>query len=96
MITERYLPLHSRLDAMQVEFARCSQRCPQLRSAHRRQAASLAAGLACFGMEDVALQHKCGFVHAMWHCLACYAVSSANALIQHKELQPELHQGAII
>lgn len=81
---------------MQVEFARCSQRCPQLRAAHRRQAASLAAGLACFGMEDVALQHKCGFVHAMWHCLACYAVSSANALIQHKEVQTELHPGAIL
>ncbi|DBB00126.1 hypothetical protein WJX77_004254 [Trebouxia sp. C0004] len=76
----------------QVEFARCSQKCPTLRSAHRRQAASLAAGLACFGLEDVAMQHNMGFVHAMWHCLACYAVSSANALIKHKEC--ELHNFA--
>jgi len=63
-----------------------------LRSAHRRQAASLAAGLACFGLEDVAMQHNMGLVHAMWHCLACYAVSSANALIKHKEC--ELHNFA--
>lgn len=76
----------------QVEFARCSQKCPMLRSAHRRQAASLAAGLVCFGLEDVAMQHNMSFVHAVWHCLACYAVSSANALIKHKEC--ELHNFA--
>lgn len=72
---------------VQVEFAKCSQRCPALRSAHRRQAASLVAGLACFGLEDVAMKHNMGFVHAMWHCLACYVVSSANFLIKHKECE---------
>ena len=72
---------------LQVEFAKCSQRCPQLRTVHRRQAVSLAAGLTCFGLEDMALQRNMGFVHALWHCLACHAVSSANALIKHKELQ---------
>lgn len=71
----------------QVEFAKCSQRCPALRSAHRRQAASLVAGLACFGLEDAAMKHNMGFVHAMWHCLACYVVSSANFLIKHKECE---------
>ena len=38
------------------------------------------------------MQHNMSFVHAVWHCLACYAVSSANALIKHKEC--ELHNFA--
>ena len=72
---------------LQFEYAKCSTKCPQLRSAHRRQAVTLAAGMACFGLEDMAIDRDIGFVHAMWHCLACYAVSSVNALISYKERQ---------
>lgn len=70
---------------VQAEFVRGAQRTPALKSAFRRQAASLTAGLACFGLEDAAMEHGVGWTHALWHSLAGYAVSSVNALIQHQE-----------
>lgn len=64
---------------------RGAQSVPSLKPAFRRQATSLAAGLACFGLEDAAMERGLGCTHALWHCLAGYAVSSVNALIQHQE-----------
>ena len=39
-------------------------------------------GAACFAAEDVALQHQIGCVHALWHCLAAYAVASSRELLR--------------
>ena len=71
--------------AVQVEFVRGAQQSEALKPAFKRQAASLVVGLACFGLEDVAMERGVGCTHALWHCLAGYAVSSVNALIQHHE-----------
>lgn len=71
--------------AVQVEFVRGAQQSAALKPAFKKQAASLAVGLACFGLEDAAMERGVGCTHALWHCLAGYAVSSVNALIQHHE-----------
>lgn len=71
----------------QVEFAHQALQFSALKPAFKRQAVSLAAGLTCFGLEDSALDRGVGCTHALWHCLAGYAVSSVNALIQYHESQ---------
>lgn len=64
-----------------------AERGAALRRAHRRHLALGGLGVACFALEDVARdQLACGFVHAAWHCLACYGVAGVNALLRDSEL----------
>jgi hypothetical protein len=46
-----------------------------------------AAGLTCFGLEDVAA--GCGWppiLHSLWHCLSALAVGCTNCLLHHLEV----------
>ena len=74
-----------RLFAPQMEFARTALRDRALRRVYGRHAAVGGLGLACFALEDVAISRGFHFVHSMWHLQACYAVASANALMQQRE-----------
>ena len=71
----------------QVAFARQALADPSLRSQYRRHAAIGGFGLGCFMLEDVAVAHGHSFVHSLWHLHSCYAVASANALMQRRELE---------
>ena len=73
--------------AMEVEFARQAWRDPALRSAYSKHAMVGAVGIACFSLENRAVAMNIDCVHSLWHCLACYAVASTNALMAKREAQ---------
>lgn len=50
-----------------------------------QHAACLTGGMACFALEDVALEHGCNVVHAAWHLLACAALWQTGELLAMRE-----------
>eukprot|EP00891_Asterochloris_glomerata_P002785 jgi/Astpho2/2785/Aster-x1097 len=76
-----------------AEFLRSGKASPAVLKAHRQSAASLAAGLAAFQLEDAALARDFHLVHALWHTLSMVAIGKSGVLIQFKE---EQHQVAML
>ena len=72
---------------LQAEFFRCARASPAVQTAHRQSAASLAAGLAAFQLEDAALARNFHLVHALWHTLSVIAIGKSGVLINFKEEQ---------
>lgn len=68
--------------AAEVEFVRMASRDEQQAASVTRHAASLAAGLACFALEDIALERGVVIVHAAWHLLACMALFETGGLLR--------------
>lgn len=89
-LRERYALLQ------QVKFAQSSKRHPALRQAWRQHVLAGALGVTCFALEDVAMRHKIGVVHAVWHCLACLSLAKVEPMLQNlpefEQKQPEICQ----
>lgn len=67
--------------AAEFEFARMAS-CDRLAGRGLgRHASYLAGGLACFALEDVALDRGMIVVHAAWHLLACMALWETGNLL---------------
>ena len=79
---------------VQVAFAREALADKALMRNFRKHALIGGFGLGCFMLEDLAIAHGHSFVHSMWHLHSCYAVASANALMEKREratlLEPSL------
>ncbi|CAL8462760.1 g2293 [Coccomyxa elongata] len=83
----------------EVAFAREAMADKALRRDFRKHALIGGVGLGCFMLEDLAISRGHSFVHSLWHLHSCYAVTSANALMQSRERakldpKPELLNGA--
>lgn len=82
---------------MQTEFARQASHSKAVAADLRRHYAAAALGMGAFFAEDLAQDTGFGgFLHAAWHCLACYGCYTMDSLIAHKErlhLQRQLSRG---
>ncbi|KAK9819288.1 hypothetical protein WJX74_001277 [Apatococcus lobatus] len=67
--------------AAEIGLARKAKQQPGVRKAYRHHVLAGATGLACFGLEDIAIQHDFHFVHSMWHCLAFYGLAKASSVL---------------
>lgn len=73
---------------MQTEFARQAVQHKSVRGDLKRHYAAAALGVGAFFAEDLVMYSGWGgYVHAAWHCLACYGMATLNGLLSHKERQ---------
>lgn len=76
----------------EVEFARQALRgSTGVRKAYAQHALVGGAGLACFALEQKAIDANFIYMHAMWHLLACWGVANTNVLLRRQELKQELY-----
>ena len=66
---------------LQVGLACKAKQQPDVRKGYRHHVLAGATGLACFGLEDIAIQRDFHFVHSMWHCLAFYSLAKASTVL---------------
>lgn len=70
---------------LQVAFAQEAMGDKALMRNFRKHALIGGFGLGCFMLEDLAIARGHSFVHSLWHLHSCYAVASANALMERRE-----------
>lgn len=63
---------------LQVAYARRALSSRKERDRHMCHQIGTAAGLGCFALEDAAISRGIHITHPLWHCLACYAMSSVS------------------
>ncbi|PRW50907.1 hypothetical protein C2E21_5382 [Chlorella sorokiniana] len=73
---------------MQTEFARQAVAHKAVRADLARHYTAAALGVGAFFAEDLVMYSGWGgYVHAAWHCLACYGMATTGGLLAHKERQ---------
>ena len=70
---------------MEIAFLWRAIRRPHLRRPFAVHAASSAAGITVFAVEE--MFPKTPFVHAVWHCLAAVGAASTGALLADVEVR---------
>lgn len=78
LVTFQSLFLSNLYVMVQVAYARRALASSGRQKQHLRHQIGTAAGLGCFALEDAAISRGIHITHPLWHCLACYAMSSVS------------------